>query len=378
MLGLGRRGLRILALVSPLWAFGCFSGATVVPDLEFEAGGTGTGTPLYPTGVDILVDVAGPARTLAGGSCDGADTTYNNLTLVNAQCGPNCTVAPAGEGTLTGSVRLRVRASTPGEKVLRVEVDDEEEGAREHGLRLEFAEVGQVEVVHQPAGDPGTTAPMLVGMRPNWCVQADASDGRRLLLERSENRFESLTSPFILTDSFGDPGRVCWPFAAVLAGDGHIRISAAGRSLEHFPRVVADADIAEIHLHQLIDPPSTAMPVDFAQPLDGREYTELVLEAEDLPLELVVRLLTVSGEVARGGAERFDADRGVAVGASGDQVISLSRWGATAPEVTCLRAAIGTARIDVPLYIGTRPGSVDPCADESGVGGAGGFGGEGG
>jgi len=384
MRGLGRRGLRILAVVSPLWAFGCYSGATVLPDLEFEAGATATGSPLYPTGVDVLVDVLGPERT-TGGRCDGERTYYNQLSFAAADCGPDCTVEAAGEGPQPGSVRLRVRANTPGEKVLRVDVDDEEEGAREHEITLEFADVGHVEVRRTVARDPGTTAPMLVGMQPAWCVHAQATDERPLFLERSENGFESLTSAFVAADPFGEPGRVCWAFGAVRAGEGHIRVSAAGRSLEHFPRAVADADIAEIHLHELNPTRPLAAPVETALSLDGPPVTEVVLNTAYTTLDLLVRLVTVDGQVVRGGADRFQTDRGASVSTNGGQVLTLSLaltgTGIEPSKTGCLRAAIGAASIAVPLFIFSAPGSENPCDGVPGVGGAGGaggFGGEGG
>jgi len=312
--------------------------------------------------------------------------------LVEASCGDDCTVVepPNGSavlGTRSEELVLAVTALSPGRRTLEVVVQDDDAGVRAASIDLEFADVDHIGAVHDAKRDPGVGAPMLPDLSAEWCVRAFAADERPIELSRSLSTFESRSAAIEELSTLSALGP-CFPFRTALPGVGHVVFSAAGLQLDYAPEVLAPSDVAEIHLHRASLNAETWLPLDQAGDPDGAAVSSLVLNPWMLPLELVVRLTTRDGRVARGGARSFRADH--------DGISLTDAWGSVGqsfmldleagplPKATCLRAAIGAAQLEVPVYIdGSSSGLDDPCAEPPmvpvpGTGGLGGGDGSGG
>jgi len=373
MTGRWRRVLPVVATCSPFWVFGC---GDAPPPLRFQPGRPSP-SQLYPTGTPVYVTVSAPSRPV--GNCTTLVSGFHELTLLAAGCGDGCTVEDTGVEDIEqpGSLRLAMTATTAGWRTLEVRVQDEREGLRSDAVELEFAAVDALEVTHMGASDPGTALPMLVGIEPEWCVLAEAVDGRPIDITNSPLDLRSLNASFSVTSYTGyNPGR-CWDLRAEASGTGHVQITAADQVLDYFPTAVDENEIQEVHLHGLIEVGEFRVPLDEEAYWEGPEQPFIIPTEDDFPLHLLVRLVTTDGRTARGGANRFVSDGPVVQVwtpfRDDEQLLGLVLVGSNPPPATCVRATIGSGSVALPVYIDRQPGDVpDPCLSPLGGGGAGG------
>jgi len=375
MTGRGRRVLLLVATFSPFWVFGC---GDAPPPLEFLPGRPSP-SQLYPTGTPVYVTVSAPSRPV--GNCTSSVSGFHELTLIEASCGDGCTVEDTGIEDIErpGSLRLALTAPTAGWRTLEVRVHDEREGVRGDAVELEFANLGQLEVGHWASTDPGVAAAMLVGLTPHWEVRASATDGRALDLQASGSQVEVLNDSLAVQSVSTTGNEMDAEFTAAAPGMAHVQIFAAGARVEYFPVVVAEEDIVSVHLHGLLSyGEAFQVPMDEEGYWQGPEQPLIVPTEADFPLDLLIRLVTAEGLVARGGANRFRTDHSAVEATwpgTGDdgQVLRLVLRGSNPPPATCVRATIGSGSVALPVYIDRQPGDVpDPCLSPLGGGGAGG------
>lgn len=367
--------LACVAMSSPLWMSAC---GPSVPALDIWAAGE-----LFPTHTSVLVQVSAPAP----GS--GCGTRNNEISFVEASCGEGCIAEDAGPGESGGSIQIRVTVTSPGVKRLDVVVEDAELGRRAGFADLEFADVTRLETMHDAKRDPGTAQPVLPGMDLYWCAQAFAEDEREVSLFASPTNLRSSNAALAVEQSLATMAGPCWSFGAAAPGLGQLTLSVGGQTDEHSVEVIDEDDIAEIHLHRAALTDEHWLPVDEAGMPDATELTSIVApDPASFLVEAVVRLVTKDGRIARGSVDWFRADdESVVLGEHyrDGHRFTVELGSGPHPRGSCLRATMGTAHLDLPVYIDSRPEDIEnPCLEppgpsgEGGAGGAGGMGGAGG
>ena len=101
---------------------------------------------------------------------------------------------------------------------------------------------------------------------------------------------------------------------ALASGTGHLHLIAAGQERDYHPVAVSEEEIAEVHLHGVIQTADDyRIPLDQEAYWEGpeQEYIVPTIEDFDFPLSLIVRMVTSDGRTVRGGANRFYSDSSV-------------------------------------------------------------------
>lgn len=381
-----RRPLPLLATLAPIWMTACGPKGPALRILGHQ---------VEPTKAAVYMEVADDSSGNGPGCSGLGHRSYEHFSLVSMSCGEDCIIRDNGRG-IYGAPLLGIVAASPGVRRVDVTIHDASRNENRSGsMEIDFVEVDHVRVMHEPALDPGTTAPMLQGFTPVWCADGVAADGRLIpLLDISRPLWSA--SPGTFYDYaekkwFGDHPLACWQFTLTAPGLASVRFQAAGKDYEPTMEVVAPEDISEIHLHDatlthLPDDrvrPNTWVTVDADENPYGPERSWLIYEEHTSEWNpLVVRLVTKDGRNARGGADKFRFDGNAFepwVTSSGVFHFPLhEEW----PAATCLRAEIGGAKLQIPVYLAEQDPNVipNPCLttpDPDGMGGAGGAGGEG-